>query len=64
MSEKKLSLRLPDAVMARLEAFAKANDMKFSSAVRMVINRGLLVVEMEQQTQSAPRRRVLSKGVG
>jgi predicted DNA-binding protein len=56
------SLRLPDALVERLETYAKANGIKFSAAVRLVLQRGIAVIEQESIVVQ-PRRKVISKGV-
>lgn len=61
MSAPNKSLRLPDALTERLEAYAKTNGISFSAAVRIVLQRGLAVIEQESIVQ--PRRKVISRGV-
>lgn len=62
MSTPNKSLRLPDALVERLEEYAKTNGIKFSAAVRIVLQRGIAVLEQESIVQSV-RRKVYSRGV-
>jgi hypothetical protein len=57
------SLRLPELLLERIEAIAKAHGIKFSAAVRIALQRGVAAIEREAQSVALPRRRVISKGV-
>lgn len=61
------SLRLPEPLLEKLEALAKAKGVKFSSAVRWALNRGLTAIESDDAPPApnvAPQqRRVISRGV-
>ena len=65
MSSPHKSLRLPDALLCRLEAIAKENGIKFSAAVRIALQRGVAAIEREAEPPPAEvaRRKVLSRGV-
>lgn len=67
------AIRLPVALHERLRDFASTQDISVSAAMRIALNRGLAAMEMdaarrevaaERPVVEAPRRRVLSPGVG
>ena len=57
-------VRFDDPLREAIEAYAKENGMDFSSAVRWLAKQGLLAVRSAEAAAVAPRRRVLSPGVG
>jgi hypothetical protein len=58
------SLRLPEALLARVEAIAKSHGIKFSAAVRIALQRGVAALEREAEPEATtPRRRIISKGI-
>jgi hypothetical protein len=63
MSRPPTCLRLPDSLLERIEAYAKANRISFSAAARINLQRGLAVSERESGlVPPLPRRTVISKG--
>jgi predicted DNA-binding protein len=62
MSAPHKSLRLPPALLERLESYAKANGTTLSAAIRIVLQRGIAVMEREQIVQPV-RRKIYSRGV-
>lgn len=63
MSSPHKSLRLPDALLERIEAIARAQGIKFSSAMRLALMRGVTAMEREAGPPAPPRRKVISRGV-
>lgn len=63
MSTPHISLRLPGSIGERVKKIAKAKGMKFSEALRFIVQRGLPLVEEETEKSVLPRRKVLSRGV-
>lgn len=57
------AIRLPEEMIARIEAIAKAQGIKFSAAMRFALQRGVAALEQEANPAAAPRRKVISKGV-
>lgn len=62
MSAPHKSLRLPDALQERIEAYAKESGISFSAAMRIALQRGIAAIEQEKIVQSV-RRKVYSRGV-
>jgi antitoxin component of RelBE/YafQ-DinJ toxin-antitoxin module len=61
------TLRLDDGLLERIEAIATEYGMEFSAAMRWALKRGVTAIEEQTKTDkgaAAPRRRVLSPGVG
>jgi predicted DNA-binding protein len=62
------SIRLTPQLEERLEAIAKAKGVTISAAIRFALERGVAAIEKDAapttSAPEAPRRRVLSKGVG
>jgi predicted transcriptional regulator len=64
VSAKAKTVRLPDTLVARVEAVARANKSDFSTVMRFALQRGLAAMEAELVAPvDPPRRRVLSRGV-
>lgn len=66
MVSKVKPIRLPDGLIERLVALAKSRGVTFSAMARFAMERGCVLYESEDDGRggSAPRRRVLSRGVG
>jgi predicted DNA-binding protein len=63
VSNARTSLRLPDGLLSRLEAIAKAQGISISAAMRIALQRGIAAIEREAEPAEAPRRKVFSRGV-
>lgn len=60
------SVRLDDALLTRIQTIADHFGMELSAAMRWAMKKGVAAIEqdVDPPAPAAPRRRIISKGVG